>query len=133
MVGLMNLRGLKFNIVNTGMLPLLIGIGVDYGVYTVHRWISEGKGLKSIRPTVESTGRAVSLAALTTMIGFGSVILCKWRGLSMMGSTLTMGIGLWLDRGDRIPSGDPQGHRTDQGPEGRGSAIIRRTLIIHSR
>jgi hypothetical protein len=97
MVGLMNLRGLKFNIVNTGMLPLLIGIGVDYGVYTVHRWIDEGKGPKSIRPVVESTGRAVTLSALTTMIGFSAVILCRWRGLSMMGATLTMGIGLcWL-------------------------------------
>jgi uncharacterized protein len=97
MVGLMNLLGLKFNIVNTGMLPLLIGVGVDYGVYVVHRWIDEGKGLNSIRPTVESTGRAVTLAALTTMIGFAAVILCKWRGLSLMGATMTMGIGLcWL-------------------------------------
>jgi predicted RND superfamily exporter protein len=46
---------------------------------------------------VESTGRAVTLAALTTMIGFASVILAQWRGLSLMGATLTMGIGLcWI-------------------------------------
>ncbi|HUT53961.1 MAG TPA: MMPL family transporter [bacterium] len=97
MVGIMNLTGLKFNIINTGMLPLVIGIGVDYGVYMVHRWIGEGKGLKSIRPAVESTGRAVSLAALTTMIGFASIILAQWRGLSLMGLTLTVGIGLcWI-------------------------------------
>lgn len=97
MVGVMNLMGLKFNIVNTGMLPLVIGIGVDYGVYVVHRWIGEGKGLKSIRPVVESTGRAVTLSALTTMIGFASIILAQWRGLSLMGGTLTMGIGFcWI-------------------------------------
>jgi len=96
MIGYMNLRGLRFNPVNTGMLPLLIGVGVDYGVYMVHRWIYEGKGINSIRPAVESTGRAVSLAALTTMIGFASIILCRWRGLAMMGQTMTIGIGFSL-------------------------------------
>lgn len=96
MIGYMNLRGLRFNPVNAGMLPLLIGVGVDYGVYMVHRWIYEGKGLNSIRPAVESTGRAISLAALTTMIGFASIILCRWRGLAMMGQTMTVGIGFCL-------------------------------------
>jgi predicted RND superfamily exporter protein len=97
MVGMMNVRGLKFNIINTGMLPLVIGIGVDYGVYVVHRWMGEGKGLDSIRPTVLSTGRAVTLSAFTTMIGFSAIILAQWRGLSLMGSTLTMGIGMcWV-------------------------------------
>jgi hypothetical protein len=97
MVGVMNLIGLKFNIINTGMLPLIIGVGVDYGVYVVHRYLGEGKGLGSIRPVVESTGRAVTLAALTTMIGFASIIPANWRGLSLMGATLTMGIGFcWL-------------------------------------
>jgi predicted RND superfamily exporter protein len=97
MVGMMNVRGLKFNIINTGMLPLVIGIGVDYGVYVVHRWMGEGKGLDSIRPTVLSTGRAVTLSAFTTMIGFSAIILAQWRGLSLMGSTLAMGIGMcWV-------------------------------------
>lgn len=97
MVGVMNLIGLKFNLVNTGMLPLIIGVGVDYGVYVVHRYMAEGKGLDSIQPVVVSTGRAVTLAALTTMIGFGSVMLANWRGLALMGGTLTMGIGFcWL-------------------------------------
>ncbi len=97
MVGTMNLLGWKFNIVNTGMLPLVIGVGVDYGVYVVHRWIAEGKGLSSITPVIESTGRAVSLSAFTTMIGFASVMLSQWRGLHLMGRTLTMGIGFcWV-------------------------------------
>jgi len=93
MVGMMNLLGIKFNFVNIGMLPLIIGISIDYGVYVVHRWIGEGKGVNSIPKVVESTGRAVSLAALTTMIGFGSIIPARWQGLSIMGKTLTMGVG----------------------------------------
>lgn len=105
MVGVMNLIGLKFNLINTGMLPLIIGVGVDYGVYVVHRYMAEGKGLGSIRPVVESTGRAVTLAALTTMIGFGSVGLANWRGLALMGVTLTMGIGFcWLAAVLYLPS-----------------------------
>ena len=105
MVGVMNIIGLKFNIINTGMLPLVIGIGVDYGVYVVHRWVGEGKGLDSIRPVVESTGRAVTLSALTTMIGFASIMLAQWRGLMLMGGTLTMGIGFcWIGAILLLPS-----------------------------
>ncbi|MFO8057542.1 MAG: MMPL family transporter, partial [bacterium] len=105
MVGIMNTVGLKFNIVNVAMLPLIIGIGVDYGVYMVHRWIGEGKGEKSIKPVVESTGRAVTLSAFTTMIGFASIIPAQWRGLSLMGSTLTMGICLcWIAAVLYLPS-----------------------------
>jgi len=46
--------------------------------------------------TVESTGRAVALCALTTMIGFGAVATATWRGLAGMGRTMTMGIGFCL-------------------------------------
>jgi hypothetical protein len=92
----MNLLGIKFNIINIGMLPLLVGVGIDYGVYVVHRWISEGRSKASIGPVVESTGRAVSLCALTTMIGFGSVAFAQWRGLAGMGRTMTLGVGFCL-------------------------------------
>ena len=93
MVGIMNLIGIKFNFVNIGMVPLIIGISIDYGVYVVQRWLGEGKGKEAIPKVVISTGRAVSLSALTTMIGFGSIILARWKGLSIMGKTLVIGVG----------------------------------------
>jgi hopanoid biosynthesis associated RND transporter like protein HpnN len=96
MVGVMNFFGMKFNIINIGMVPLIIGIGIDYGVYIVHRWISEGKGISSLKPIVESTGRAVALSALTTMIGFGAIMLANYQGLVLMSQTLVMGIGFCL-------------------------------------
>ncbi len=96
MVGVMNFFGLKFNIINIAMVPLIIGIGIDYGVYMVHRWITEGKGISSIPAVVESTGRAVALSALTTMIGFGAIMFAKYQGLVLMSRTLVMGIGLCL-------------------------------------
>ena len=96
MVGMMNLLGIKFNFVNIGMLPLIIGISIDYGVYVVHRWIGEGKGINSIPRVIENTGRAVVLSALTTMFGFGSVVFSQWQGLSIMGKTLLIGVGFAL-------------------------------------
>src|SRR4030042_1868961 len=78
------------------MLPLIIGVGIDYGVYVVHRWIGEGKSKLAVKVTVESTGRAVALCALTTMIGFGAVATATWRGPAGMGRTMTMGIGFCL-------------------------------------
>jgi hopanoid biosynthesis associated RND transporter like protein HpnN len=96
MVGVMNFFELKFNIINIAMVPLIIGIGIDYGVYIVHRWISEGKGISSLRAVVESTGRAVALSALTTMIGFGAIMFAQHQGLMLMSRTLVMGIGFCL-------------------------------------
>jgi len=96
MVGIMNLLGIKFNFVNIGMVPLIIGISIDYGIYVIQRWLGEGKGKNAIPKIVISTGRAVSLSALTTMIGFGSIILARWKGLSIMGKTLVIGVGCAL-------------------------------------
>jgi len=96
MVGIMNLLKIKFNFINIGMIPLIIGISIDYGVYVVQRWIGEGKGEKSIPKVVESTGRAVALSALTTIIGFGSIIIARYQGLSIMGKTLVIGVGCAL-------------------------------------
>ena len=91
MLGLMNLIGMKINIVNIIGLPLIVGIGIDDGVHIMHRWRHEGKG--KIRTVFSSTGKAILLTSLTTMFAFGSLVFSIFRGWASFGGALFLGVG----------------------------------------
>lgn len=91
MVGVMWLLGEKLNYINMIALPVIIGIGVDDGVHFFHRYIQEGKG--GLGRAVTSVGRAMLMTSLTTMIGFGSLMLYLMRGMASLGLALFVGVG----------------------------------------
>ncbi|MEJ2629203.1 MAG: MMPL family transporter, partial [bacterium] len=91
MVGLMKLTGLQFTVINVMGLPMILGIGIDDGVHIVHRWLAEGKS--EVRRVFASTGKAILLTTLTTMLAFGSLVFAIWRGYSSLGSALFLGVG----------------------------------------
>ncbi len=91
MVGLMHLTGQQFTVMNVMGLPMILGIGIDDGVHIVHRWLHEGKG--KIRMVFASTGKAILLTSLTTMLAFGSLIFSIWRGFGHLGAALFVGVG----------------------------------------
>jgi predicted RND superfamily exporter protein len=90
MVGLMHLVGQKLTVMNVMGIPLIIGIGIDDGVHILHRWLSEGRS--NIRKVFTSTGKAILLTSLTTMMGFGSLVFSIWRGFAQLGSALFIGV-----------------------------------------
>jgi hopanoid biosynthesis associated RND transporter like protein HpnN len=91
MVGVMHLFGMKLNIVNVMAVPLILGIGIDDGVHLLHRYRVEGKG--KIKTIFSSTGKAIALTSLTTMMAFGSMGFAAYRGLASLGLTLLIGVG----------------------------------------
>jgi len=91
MVGFMHLTSMKLTIMNVMGLPMIIGIGIDYGVHILHRWRHEGKG--KIRIVYSSTGKAILLTSLTTMLAFGSLVFSIWRGFGQLGGALFLGVG----------------------------------------
>lgn len=91
--GLMPLAGLRFNPANLMLLPLAVGLGVDTGLFLVHRW-KESRTMDALLGL--STVRAVSLANLTTMIGFGVLLSARHRGLQSLGAVMTMALGFTL-------------------------------------
>jgi predicted RND superfamily exporter protein len=91
MVGLMHLTGMQLTVVNFMGLPMIIGIGIDDGVHILHRWRHEGRG--KIRIVYSSTGKAIFLTSLTTMLAFGSLIFSIWRGFGQLGGALFLGVG----------------------------------------
>ncbi|MFC1619712.1 RND family transporter [Candidatus Neomarinimicrobiota bacterium] len=91
MVGTMELAGLMITFMNIMAIPMIIGIGVDDGVHIVHRYKVEGNG--SHHTVFSSTGRAVLLTSLTTMLGFGSLYFATMRSLGSLGTALFIGVG----------------------------------------
>lgn len=91
-LGFMGWTGMKFNPANIITLPLVIGIGVAYGVYTVDRY-QEERGMKIFD---SSTGKAIILSAVTTMIGFGSLMVSSYQGLFSLGLLMFLGVFMCL-------------------------------------
>jgi len=87
LLGLMVLFHQAFNPANLLTLPVILGIGVAFGVYVVNRYRQEKH--PSIFST--STGRSVLLSALTSVAGFASLLGVRHQGLQSLGFTMTVG------------------------------------------
>lgn len=80
------LLGISFNFANIIVIPLLLGIGVDYGVHLIHRYRSEPD--EAMLRTC--TARAVLFSAMTTIVSFGSLSFSTHKGTASMGILLTI-------------------------------------------
>lgn len=94
MLFLMELLGLRLNFYNLVVLPAVLGIGNDAGVHLVHRYREEGRG--SILRVLRYTGEHITMGSLTTMIGFGGLLLSFHPGLESIGRLAVVGIGMTL-------------------------------------
>jgi hypothetical protein len=94
MLLILELVALELNFYNLVVLPAVLGIGNDAGVHLVHRYREEGLG--SIRQVLRSTGEHVTMGSLTTMIGFGGLLLSFHPGLRSIGQLAVVGIGMTL-------------------------------------
>jgi hopanoid biosynthesis associated RND transporter like protein HpnN len=92
MCGLVGWLNIPFNPANMIGLPLIIGIGLDEGAHLVH----EMRRQRGRFRLADSTAIAVMLTSVTTMAGFGTLILSRHQGLRSMGQLLTLGVGLCL-------------------------------------
>ena len=93
-VGIMDLIDVSFNLANLVILPLIIGIGVVNGVHIVHRYREETD--RNINVLSRSTGQGVVLSSLTTIIGFGSLMVADHQGVHSLGLVLSLGVGCCL-------------------------------------
>jgi hypothetical protein len=94
MIGMMELFGINYNLANIVALPLLLGIGVVYSVHIIHRHREEHPD--DMFTVVRHTGGAVTLAALTTMVGFGALITAAHLGARTLGITMVIGVATCL-------------------------------------
>ncbi len=88
MFGILGMLDIALNPANLIALPLILGIGVDYGVHIVHEF-REQQGPYRISA---GTAVAVLVDALTTLVGFGSLMIATHQGLQSLGRVLTLGV-----------------------------------------
>jgi hypothetical protein len=90
-LGVLGLCGLPLNPANMIALPLILGVGIDNGVHVLHDYLLRRReGQSTISRAI---GRGVLVKALTTMIGFGTLMVSSHRGLFGLGFILTLGVG----------------------------------------
>lgn len=90
--GTLGLFQIDLNPANMIVLPLILGIGIDNGVHVLHDFRTQ----RGIYWLSESTAGAIVLTSLTTMIGFGSLMISDHRGIRSLGIVLTIGVGCCL-------------------------------------
>ena len=95
LVGLMGAFGIPFNPANIMTLPLVIGIGVTNGIHILNRFAEEQN------PSIlaKSTGKAVLVSGLTTIAGFGSLVLAEHQGIQSLGYVMATGTAACLIAG----------------------------------
>jgi uncharacterized protein len=87
--GLMYFFGLKFNMGNVFGLPLVLGAAAEYGLIIVMRFM---EGRDHGGPLIaRSTMTGVLVSGLTTITGFGTMMVADHRGIFGLGLLLTLG------------------------------------------
>jgi predicted exporter len=83
MFGGMVWLGLEMNLFNVVASILIIGLGVDYGIFMVCHGHQEDDLASS---------RAILISGLTTLVGFGALVLANHPALHSIGLTVLLGI-----------------------------------------
>ena len=93
--GLMGWFHIPLNPANIMLLPLVLGIGVTNGIHILNRFAEEHN------PSIlaKSTGKAVLVSGLTTIAGFGSLLLAKHRGIASLGLVMAIGVATCMFAG----------------------------------
>ena len=89
MLGTLRILNEPLNMMNIFVTTMIIGIGSDYGIYFVHRYLEDdGHHMDRV---IRETGTPIAIAALTTVAGFGSMALSSYPGLRSMGYVSLLG------------------------------------------
>lgn len=84
--------GVPLDPVNLVVTPLILGIGVDNGVYVAEE--AQARGTASA--ALQVVGRAIALTSLSTIVGFGFLAFSTYPPLAAMGRLVAAGLALCL-------------------------------------
>ena len=92
-LGIMGYTGYEVTMTVIIVGPILLALGVSYGLHITNRYAEEtGTKDEKIRQSLASTGRAVFLSAVTTVIGFISLTFTPMKPIETVGIALSGGI-----------------------------------------
>lgn len=85
----------ELTLISISVVALLIGLGVDYSIHLMNRFTEEKllqDKINKMETTLKSTGKAVLLSTVTTMIGFGSLMISSMSPMVSFGFACAIGI-----------------------------------------
>jgi len=88
MMAVMTIFDVKVNYFNVAVFPIIIGYGIDSGIFIFMRYLEE----KSISMSMFRTGAAVFASNLTTIVGFGALAIANHPGIRSMGYLACIGL-----------------------------------------
>jgi predicted RND superfamily exporter protein len=91
----MSIAGERFNLANTVAMPLLIGVGVDYGIFMVsmaRQARLAGDGPEGAISRLAASLHAILLSATTNIVGFGSLAFTSTPAVQSLGRAISVGI-----------------------------------------
>jgi len=95
-VGTMGYINLPFTVLTTGMLAILMGLGIDFSIHIMHSIKTNMRKFKDIEKALPeallSTGQAISITTLTTVFGFMVLTFATLVNTKRLGWTLALGI-----------------------------------------
>ncbi|UCE38054.1 MAG: MMPL family transporter [Thermoplasmata archaeon] len=95
-LGLMGLTGWVLSPQVILVAPILLALGVAYGLYIANRYSDEKKNIKDkkerMKVAIDTTGKAIFLSAVTTAVGFSSLMFVNMVPMIVLGFGLTTGI-----------------------------------------
>ena len=96
MLGTMGWLNIPLSIATVGIGAMILGLGVEYGIFLVSRYEEERNKyktqLESLQTTVSGVGKAIFGSATTTIVGFSALSLSSMPMIRDLGLTLAMGI-----------------------------------------
>jgi predicted RND superfamily exporter protein len=93
-LGILALAGVALNPANMIAFPLILGVGADNGVHVMHDFRERNRAKRYALSY--ATGRGIMVAALTTILGFGTLMISSHRGLASLGLALTLGVTICM-------------------------------------
>ncbi len=91
---------IPLSVATVGLSSMILGLGVEYGVFVVSRYKEERdkrvSQLESMKTTVHGIGTAVIGSGLTTIVGFGVLSFTSMPMIQHFGQTLALGIAYCL-------------------------------------
>jgi hypothetical protein len=88
MLGAMKVADIRLNYVNAFVATMILGVGIDYSIHLVHRFtLSRGR----VEAGLLETGKAVVMAALTNIAGFGTLTLASYPAMRSFGIVALFG------------------------------------------
>jgi predicted RND superfamily exporter protein len=98
--GMMAVTGIPFSPTTAMVAALAIGIGVDYTIHMVRRYLEDRTRFstlgEAVRSTARNTGAALGGSALTTLAGFGILVTSSLGPFRELGAVVVFAIGFSL-------------------------------------